>query len=103
MGEPKANHVYITCSNCRALLLDLWVRDPAAPQERRVRANCPFCGDSSFARKVKGIFSPGGFGTNKKDDTTDVTESTKIIDCEFKDNGDVAVTLERAGEPVYHV
>jgi hypothetical protein len=52
----KLDFEVIVCSNCDRELaqIDFITRDP--DNEWTVVVDCPFCGDSSWERKVSGIF-----------------------------------------------
>jgi hypothetical protein len=64
-GLKDGGHVYLHCSNCRALLADLWRTRPHEPDVWKVRCNCPWCGDVSFITEVQGGFHPAGYGTRE--------------------------------------
>lgn len=77
-GLKDGGHVYLTCSNCNAGLLDVWRTRPHEPEVWKLRCSCPFCGDKSFITEIQGGFHVGGYGVIKEDDETDDVPSTKI-------------------------
>jgi hypothetical protein len=48
--------IKLICSNCDALLGEIQVVAPDASLVGRVRAKCPFCGDFSWEKEVRGAF-----------------------------------------------
>lgn len=66
-GLKDLGHHYISCSNCNAMLLDIWVTQEIE-KFSRIQASCPFCGDQSFVAEVKGKFHAGGIGETDDDD-----------------------------------
>lgn len=81
VGLKDGGHVYVRCSNCEAILMDLWKTLPKNGEKEikwKVRANCPFCGDKSFVHDVEGVFHKGGYGKVKEDDPNDDFPSTVI-------------------------
>ncbi len=92
-----AGHVYLDCSACGAALLDVWSTRPGEPHTWKLRANCPFCGDSSFVTEIKGGFHPAGYGTPKQDDPDDVIPSTEHDG--FDVRGDVVIFRVRKAGP----
>lgn len=103
MPVEKDNHIYLECSNCNAFLLDLLMNHPDQEKLVMVKANCPFCGDSTFTHEVKGGFCPGGYGTPKEDDPTDDIPST-IIETFVVDNNTHNFVIRKANKnakPVY--
>lgn len=96
-------HVYLSCSNCNAILVDVYSTRPGEPQVWRLQAVCPFCGDKSFIKEVKGGFHFGGYGKIKEDDEEDdvpstIVESTEIV------NGVLIFEVKKANanaKPVY--
>lgn len=77
-GLKDGGHVLVECSNCRAILLDVWITRPHEKETWKVRASCPFCGDESFPVTVKGGFHVGGYGQVKEDDPDSDWPSTVI-------------------------
>ena len=102
-GLKDGGHVYPSCSNCNAILMDIWRTRPHEPEVWKVRANCPFCGDKSFATEVQGGFHFGGFGLIKQDDEDDDIPSTTVESWDIQ--GDTFVfNIRKANEhakPVY--
>lgn len=78
-----AGHIILSCSSCRAQLLDIWRTRPHEQQIWKCRCNCPFCGDKSFIKEVKGGFYVGGIGKVKDDDEDDVIPSTNNVGCDI--------------------
>lgn len=81
-GLEDGPHKYLSCSNCNALLVDLWSTKPDAEQSWEVRAqNCPWCDENpktaklggSFGMKIEGGYHSGGIGMGK-------TETTVVAD-----------------------
>lgn len=70
-GLVDGGHVILSCSNCNALLMDVFRTRPHEPEVWRLRCSCPFCGDASFVAEVRGGFHYGGYGRIKKDDDSD--------------------------------
>ena len=56
-----ADHVYMECSNCRKKLADILITNPDLDQTWQVEVNCPFCGDKSYRKTIKGSFAPAGY------------------------------------------
>lgn len=71
-------HIYVQCSNCSAVLLDIFRTRPDAPTVSRLKALCPFCGDASFAVEVRGGFHIGGYGRPNPDNPEDDYPSTVV-------------------------
>lgn len=84
-GLRDGGHTYINCSNCRAILLDVFVTRPHEPDVWKVKATCPFCGDESFIHEIQGGFHAGGFGVIKPDNVDDDIPSTIVSDIEIGD------------------
>lgn len=99
----KGDHLHISCSNCNAILLDIWSVNPDADFQWKVRATCPFCGDKSYIEEIKGTFGVGGYGTPKPDDPTDDIPST-VHDGSDVIDGVYVFKVKKANEnakPVY--
>ena len=97
-------HKILSCSNCSAMLVDIWLTKPNAVNpvtkkkfEWKVQANCPFCKDNSFVDTIYGIYHYGGCGKIKDDNADDDIPSTIIVDFVLKD-GLVKFNVEKAGE-----
>jgi len=105
----EGKHVYLSCSNCRAMLVDLWVNQPDAkdsdgkPYHWKAKANCCFCSDSSWEKEFEGLFYPGGYGESKEDDSDDSIMSTRIDDTNM--NGEnltfKVVKYQKDSKPFY--
>jgi len=52
-------HIIIKCSRCNKPLVDIWVNRPNAPAISKIVAQCPHCGDKSFAVRVSGLYQIG--------------------------------------------
>lgn len=91
-GLKDGGHVLLACSNCNALLVDLWRTRPHEKNVWKVQATCCFCGDKSFVGEIQGGFHNGGYGTVKDDDADDDVPSTVIDHFE---------TVEVNGEDVF--
>lgn len=77
-GLKDGGHVYPTCSNCRAKLMDIFITRPHEKDIWKVRCNCPFCGDQSFITEVPGGFHYGGFALANPEDDSDDKPSTLV-------------------------
>lgn len=97
MGLADGGHVLLSCSDCRAILMDIWVTMPDAPNEWRLRANCPFCHDSSFVTRVRGNFHYGGYGATKGDDASEDVPST-IVDSMEMNDGVFVFNIKKAND-----
>jgi hypothetical protein len=96
-GLQNGGHLYPKCSNCAALLMDIFVTRPHEPEVWKVRAECPFCGDCSFTIEVKGGFHMGGYGTPREEDSDDDIPSTVVED--FTVQGDTFVFIVKKAGP----
>lgn len=99
-GLSDGGHVLVPCSNCNAILMDIWVTRPHEPQVWRIKANCPFCNDTSFQTEIKGGFHAGGYGKQINEDE-DIPSTT--VD-NFDVEGDVFhfhLLKAKDGQPVY--
>lgn len=97
-------HKILSCSNCSAMLVDIWLTKPNAinpvTQKRfewKVQANCPFCNDNSFVSTVYGIYHYGGCGKIKEDSDDDDKPST-IVDFFVLEKGLVKFNVVKANE-----
>jgi hypothetical protein len=79
-GMSDGGHTYLSCSNCNAILVDIWVTRPNQPIECKVQAKCAFCGDRSFVKLIKGGYYHGGYGRIKTDDEDTDIPSTIVED-----------------------
>lgn len=104
-GLSDGGHTLLKCSNCEAILMDVWVTRPHESEEYRLRASCPFCGDKSFITKVKGGFHYGGFGKVKPDDPDQDIPSTIIEKFEQSPNSNLfeftILKANKDAKPVY--
>lgn len=102
-GLTDGGHVYLSCSDCQALLMDLWVTRPHEDEAWLYSANCPWCGDKSFPVEVKGGIFPAGYGTPIPGDEDNVVPSTNYVDVEAR-GGRWHFKVEKASDdarPVY--
>lgn len=104
VGLVDGGHVYIRCSNCEAILMDIWRTSPDAinpltkkPFLWKIRANCPFCGDHSFITEVAGLIHAGGYGSPVPDDPEADIPST-CIDTQEVSNDTLHFTIRKANE-----
>jgi hypothetical protein len=54
-----AGHIILKCSNCGKELVDIWITHPDMSVLTTIVAQCCFCGDKSFSKKIDGIFHVG--------------------------------------------
>jgi DNA-directed RNA polymerase subunit RPC12/RpoP len=54
IGLEDGGHIFLTCSNCKSKLVDIWVTSPQIKAKFKYQANCPFCGDKSYIKEVEG-------------------------------------------------
>lgn len=94
-GLRDGGHIYPACSNCRALLMDIWVTRPHEPETYQIRATCPWCGDASFVVSVQGGFHQGGYGVVKADNEDEDVASTIVDHFEIID-GVLVFTIQKA-------
>lgn len=85
-GLKDGGHVLVECSNCRAILLDVWKTRPHEAETWRLKASCPFCGEDSFPVEVQGGFHVGGYGEIKGDDPDSDWPSTAVDSSEINGN-----------------
>ena len=50
---------FISCSSCRRQLVEIWMVRPDAPLTTEMVVECPFCGDKSFKKTIKGQYCLG--------------------------------------------
>lgn len=87
--------VYLSCRTCQACLMEIIVRK--GDTTYHVTATCPWCGDKSFSRELKGSLFPGAFGLLKDgcDEDSDMVTQLRDMDVE----GDrVTYFVEKAHE-----
>lgn len=77
-GLRDGGHNYLSCSNCRAMLMDVFITRPHEPELYKVRATCPWCGDTSFVADIRGGFHYGGYGVLKPGDDDEDVASTVV-------------------------
>jgi hypothetical protein len=68
MSLTDGPKIYLTCANCRARLLEIWVVSPQEDSSFKVRATCPFCNDKSYIQEIKGGFRHSGAARPCEDD-----------------------------------
>jgi hypothetical protein len=95
-GLSNAGHVILTCSNCRAALMDVWRTRPHEPHVWKLRATCPFCGDHSFTTEVRGGFHQGGFALSKDDEPDEDKAVSTIIESFDIQDDTFVFTVKRA-------
>tara|TARA_E500000331_G_scaffold227526_1_gene217766 strand:+ start:1413 stop:1658 length:246 start_codon:yes stop_codon:yes gene_type:complete len=49
----------LECSNCSKKLVEVWVKN-SENKKTKLRAECCYCGDKSYAVEIKGDFYVGG-------------------------------------------
>lgn len=78
MAEPETNHLarklaqhrasefiedgkheIIRCSACDKDLIEIWIVRPDAPLKTEMVVDCPFCGDKSFQKIIRGQYCLG--------------------------------------------
>lgn len=104
IGIEDGEHIYLDCSACRAILVDVHFTQPNAidpatnkPFEWTFKANCPFCGDKAYPKKGYGVFHIGGYGLQKPDDESEDIPSTSIeLDADSENNGVITVKVLKA-------
>ena len=79
-GLIDGPHHYLECSNCGAMLCDIWSVKPPAENDVSFTfiAKCPYCQDRSFPMEVKGLFYLGGLGLPNPNDSDDEIQKTRI-------------------------
>ncbi len=95
-GLEDGGHVLLRCSNCDAILMDIWRTRPHEPDTWKVKATCPFCGDCSFVQEIQGGFHIGGYGEVKEDGSDDFPST--VIE-EFTCEGDTFIYIIRKAHP----
>lgn len=83
---------FIKCSACRADLIEIWIIRPNAPITTKMTVDCPFCGDASFQKVIKGQYCIGHLesrtvvmlATPTKVDTDDNGNMLQIIHVKTK-------------------
>lgn len=73
-------HEIVHCSNCGKHLVDVWITQPDFEMTSEIVAECPYCGDKSFPKKVEGSFHLG----HTDDTTIDHMENKLDLDDEGK-------------------
>lgn len=99
-GLQDGGHIYVKCSNCRAILMDIWRTRPHETETWKVKATCPFCGDESFETPIQGGFHFGGYG--KMINETEDIPSTIVG--KFDIDGDTfqfEILKAKDGQPLY--
>jgi hypothetical protein len=95
-GLKDGGRVVLACRNCKAGLFQFWVTRPGEidphtnePFEWKIQANCPFCGDRSFVKTVKGNGHAGGYHVPKPGCEADEVIPSTSWTGEFESRGDV--------------
>jgi hypothetical protein len=85
-GLKDGGHVYLSCSNCRAMLVDLFVTRPREPQTWKCQATCPWCPpdkagrpETSFVVDVKGGFHVAGIAVAKVDEPDEDRARSTVV------------------------
>lgn len=97
-GLRQGGHVIVSCSSCRAGLMDIWRTRPHEPHTWKVQANCPFCGDKSFVVEVQGGFHNGGMALAKEDEPDEDKAVSTVVDT-FEIQDDKLVFKIRKASP----
>ncbi len=50
---------FIVCSACGKQLIEIWMVRPKAPLTTYITVDCPFCGDKSFKKTIRGQYCLG--------------------------------------------
>lgn len=79
-GLSDGGHVYLKCSNCKALLVDVYRTRPHEPETWTLQASCPFCGSKSFKTEVRGGFHIGGIATSPKGEPEEDKHVSTIVE-----------------------
>jgi hypothetical protein len=107
-------HLYPSCTNCRAILADVWLTNPDDPEVWNVKAeNCPFCDENPRTRGLggsdpvtfRGGFYLGGYERTKEEDPEDGHPST-VVESSEPDGDLVRLRIARGApgsRPYYHV
>lgn len=61
LGLKDGGHNILVCSNCEKPLADVWVCDAKSDLKLKYWATCPYCGDHSYEKEIKGGVAPGGY------------------------------------------
>jgi DNA-directed RNA polymerase subunit RPC12/RpoP len=60
-GLSDGGQVILNCSACRKPLMTIWITRPNESTKDTFQATCPYCGDKSWKKTVKGGVHVGGF------------------------------------------
>lgn len=105
-GVVDGGHVYLKCSNCRALLVDVFRTRPHEPEVWDLRAACCWCGDNSFRTQVKGGFHVGGIAIAKADEPDEDRAVSTIVESPDVQGDTFSFPVKKAHEhakPVYRL
>lgn len=98
-------HIYLRCSNCEAILADIWRTRPYEQEVWGVKATCPFCPakpngkpEMSGRIEIQGGISPGSYGTPNPDNANDDIPSTQMDYSDFDEEGDIILYMKKASE-----
>lgn len=108
-GLQDGGHIYPACSNCRAILMDIFRTRPHETEVWKIQATCPFCPERngkperSFVVECHGGFHRGGYGEIKTDDPDEDVPSTIIDRYEYENETFVFITKKASpdAKPVY--
>jgi hypothetical protein len=85
-GLKDGGHVYLSCSNCRALLVDIYITRPHEPHAWKCQATCPWCKpdedgnpETSFPVDVRGGFHVAGVAVAKADEPDEDRAKSTIV------------------------
>ena len=91
-GFKDAGHHILNCANCLKSLMDIWVVRvdetfaDGSPFEFNYRATCPYCGGSSYKKKIRGKIYPGGIAIPNPDRPDDDLRLLTQIDRTVSEN-----------------
>ena len=90
-------HHIISCSGCRAKLMDVFITRPHEKRTWKLRAICPFCNDKSFVAEFQGGFHYGGIAVpHDENPNEDKAVSTRVVNFVMNDDT-FDFIIEKAG------
>lgn len=101
--DGEFEHAVLACRSCGAWLVDVIRTAPEADCSMLYRADCCWCGDTSFETEIHGGVCVGGCGAPRPDDPTDQIESTSAPEPSFE-GAVVVFQVHKAGpnaQPYY--
>jgi hypothetical protein len=84
--------ILLKCPSCQKKVAQL-TRAYESEQEWRIKAICPYCGDETFEKELKGMFSYAGYHEQK--DEEEVIKFTDLDDVEY-DGNLITIKLKKA-------